>query len=78
MSGKKYSCRYVERGKNGSIIVEIEDLNNEKGIIYISDFPKGEAMKKGDIRNLIIRDNSKVKHDGKKYWRMCIEVRKGK
>lgn len=78
MSGKKYSCKCVGRGRSGSIIVEIEDMNNEKGIIYISDFPKGEAMKNGDIKNLIIRDNSKVKHDGKKYWRMCIENRKGK
>ncbi len=74
MAGKKCSCKYLRRGKNGCIIVEIEELNNEKGIIYISDFPKGEVMEKGEIRNLIIRDNSKFKYEGKKYWRMVMRV----
>lgn len=73
MAGKKYACKYLYQGKNGSIIVELEDCNNERGVIYISDFVKGDAMKKGDIRNLVIRDNSKYKFEGKKYWRMVVE-----
>lgn len=73
MAGKKYPCKYLFHARNGSIIVELEGCNNERGIIYISDFVKGDAMKKGDVRNLVIRDNSKCKFDGKKYWRMIVE-----
>lgn len=76
MAGRKYPCKYLYQGKNGSIIVELEDCNNERGLIYISDFMKGDAMKKGDIRNLVIRDNSKIKFEGKKYWRMVVENKK--
>lgn len=76
MAGRKYPCKYLYQGRNGSIIVELEDCNNERGLIYISDFVKGDVMKKGDIRNLVIRDNSKIKFEGKKYWRMVVENKK--
>ncbi len=76
MAGRKCSCKYLFQGKNGSIVVELVDCNNERGLIYISDFVKGEVMKKGDIRNLVVRDNSKIKFEGKKYWRMVVEKKK--
>lgn len=76
MAGRKCLCRYLYQSRNGSIIVELVDFNNERGLIYISDFIKGDRMKKGDVRSLVIRDNLKVKFDGKKYWRMVVEEMK--
>lgn len=73
VQGSKIECRFLRKGTNGSIIVEMEDFNNEHGLIYASDFKKGDVMKEGDIRKLVIRDNTKVKFKGKKYWRMIVD-----
>jgi len=76
--GERLRCRYKKTVKGGINIINLIDFQNEEGVVYTSDMPKGHQFPKDNNPFVMtVKQNNKVslKLEGKikKYWKMQLK-----